>query len=503
MTKTTEKQAITRQAKAAISDFFALLQKPPVNQEEEHSQFMTMFLPSFSVICEHESPAIVLQIEQMLYVNYVKRWETESHFRAIYQEISPHLRKTAFSASSDLARIDNKFLGRPNELNTADPLVFFIVHVESELAHVQSLLRYLEAYQEFKAELEPVRPVVISLDGSDAPLRLRLKRLGIPLISLGDKEPRNENGYIKLLKLVTLCRHNQPQAIVFVSLVLWMASFFAVRLAKAQIWWAMKYHAYTTPDIDGYICGSPDGEPRQLGGNHWETAPFGGSDWFAPELVNAANQIRSELGTWKTIFGSIGREEKLRDPAFLDTVCSVLEANPDSLFLWTGKHQDEGIQRFFDARGLSARSKFIGWVNTRLYSQVIDVYLDSFPFPGGYTVYESMAAKKPIVMMKLDYPSVGLQNNVSPYYFSDNTDGMNGDIQALFRKNQESIFYPVATDKSSYIAYASRFATDHELSTCVGDINAQFVEKYMSNRKGMAAGYTRGIRKIIENQSAR
>ena len=487
---------------AAMVGFFDQLAKsPPTDQAHEQQQFSDVFMPAFAAYCEHGSPAVALDIEQLLYLNYVKRWEAEAHFRVTYEALVPSLRLLADRAGPDLARLGKRPVATLPRKEGEPPLVFFLIHVESGLAHIQSLLRYLESMREFGADLLPLQPVVVSLDGADPSLRQRLKALQVPLVALGDHEPKQANAYVKLIKLAALCHDHQPQAIVFVSLVMWMASFFAARLAKTQVWWAMKYHAFSSPDIDGYMCGSPDGQPRTLGGNHWETSPFGGSDWFAPELRAEAAAERSRLGQWKTVFGSIGREEKLRDPAFLDAVCGVLEANPDAVFLWTGSRQDPVIRSFFATRGLEERTRFIGWVNTRLYAQVIDVYLDSFPFPGGYTVYEAMAARRPVVMMKLAYPSVGLQNNASPYYFADNpTDAVSADVQALFRKADDPIYYPVAESREDYIAYATRFAREPELHAEVGRINAEFVERFMSNRQGMAAGYHRALHKFIHQR---
>jgi len=41
---------------------------------------------------------------------------------------------------------------------------------------------------------------------------------------------------------------------------------------------------------------------------------------------------------------------------------------------------------------------FVGWVNTRLYAQVIDIFIDSSPFPCGLTLYEAMAAGKAFIL---------------------------------------------------------------------------------------------------------
>jgi hypothetical protein len=496
-------QARLKCAYQDITKFFTILKTPPVDYEHEYHKFNEIFMPAFATVCKYASPAVTLDIELRIYNEFIKRWEEESHFRTVYQSLVPHLRGLNEFANRDLQQIQPAGTIPRSDPNRQVALVFFVIHVESELAHIQSLLRYLESYAEFRQGLDPINAVVVSLDGSNSNLRERLKSLNVPLISLSDHAQKHQDGYMKMLNLATICRDKQPDAIIFVSLVIWMTSYFAIRMARTQIWWAMKYHSFSSPDIDGYLCGSPDGEPRHISGNLWETAPFGGKDWFAPELTAIARIIRAEMGNWKTVFGSIGREEKLRDPAFLDVVCGVLDANPSAVFLWTGKSRDESIQNFFETRGLSERTKFIGWVNTKLYAQVIDVYLDSFPFPGGYTVYESMAAKKPVVMMRLDYPGVGLQNNASRYYFSVNTEGINGEIQTLFRKTEDRIYYPLANNNAEYIAFASRFAADPMIREIVGNINAQFVNRFLSDRKGMAAGYTRAIKKLINANNVR
>ncbi len=498
-----DRKFIIEQARAAINNFFAILRSEPLDQEFEYQQFRDHFLPSFSLVCDLDQPAVALKIESMLYQNFVKRWETEAHFSSVYNNIAPHLRRVGLAVKRSLPLSDDVENSHRDNGDDRGPLVFFILHIESTLAHVQSLIRYLEAFRQFAPLLEPIRPVVVTLDGFDLNLRTKLDELHIPLISLAEEGLKNQNGYSKLVKLAVLCKQHSPQGLVFVSLVLWMSSFFAVRLARTQIWWAMKYHSFSSPDVDGYLCGSPDGKPRLIGGNQWETAPFGGKGWFASDLANEARLIRLKFGNWKTVFGSFGREEKLRDPAFLDTVCGVLEANPETLFIWASRTQDVVIQRFFESRGLLNRTRFMGWINTKLYAQVIDVYLDSFPFPGGYTVFEAMSANKPIVMMELEYTGVGLQNNASRYYFSDDMSGISGEIKTLFRKDEDKIFYPVANNQAEYISFASRFSEDPALRATVGHINAQFVDRYLCNVEGMASGYTDAIKKFINAKSAR
>src|SRR6185436_14508130 len=105
------------------------------------------------------------------------------------------------------------------------------------------------------------------------------------------------------------------------------------------------------------------------------------SGWLAPEKAPAAREVRASLGARGPVYGSFGREEKLNSPAFLDAVVAILRRVPGAVFLWTGRVQHPEIQKRFEAAGVAARCRFIGWVDTKLYAQVIDVFLDSFPFP--------------------------------------------------------------------------------------------------------------------------
>lgn len=496
---TFSERAMSPEAKTICEFLDQLKKNRPADQAGEQHRFTQTFLPAFESCCANGHPSVALDVEQLLYQIYIKRWEDEQHFRITYDALVPPLRKLGQRIASDLMNIGTDrriYTEKANET----PIVFFLIHVESDLAHIQSLLRYLESINKFGTGKSKLKPVVVSMDGRNVFLRKRLNELQIPLVSLADTQPQPCNAYAKVIKFIALCCADRPRAIVFVSVVLWMATLYAIRLAPAQIWWAMKYHAFSSPDIDGYMCGSPDGRPRTIGGKHWETAPFGGADWFAPELRAAASSTRAALGNWRTVFGSIGREEKLRDPGFLDAVCGVLKANPESCFIWTGSQQDPVIRSYFEAAQLEHRTHFVGWIDTRLYAQVIDVYLDSFPFPGGYTVYQAMAARRPVVMMRLSYPNVGLQNNVSPHYFTNSaSDAVGVAIQGHFRKTEGRIYYPVAENVAEYVAFATRFARDTKLYAEVGRINAEFVERFMSNQQGMAIGYSNIVHKFIDH----
>jgi predicted O-linked N-acetylglucosamine transferase (SPINDLY family) len=178
-----------------------------------------------------------------------------------------------------------------------------------------------------------------------------------------------------------------------------MSFAFAMRIAPVQIWWAMKYHSLEFEEIDGYLTsGSVSGGTRRIGAREWRIGPIAAEDWLAPELSAQAARERARFAEHRILYACLGREEKLNSAPFLRSVAAILKAVPEAGFLWTGRQQHAVIQATLEAQGVAQRCHFIGWVNTRLYAQVIDVFLDSFPFPCAYTLYEVMAAGKPAVL---------------------------------------------------------------------------------------------------------
>lgn len=113
-------------------------------------------------------------------------------------------------------------------------------------------------------------------------------------------------------------------ALVWISVALYMPFAFGMRLARKQIWWAMKYHSINLPTIDGYVTGYSISRQKIIDGKSWRTSCYGVKDWFDPNVTQQALRIKKEFGAGKTILGSFGREEKLNNKNFIESVCNIL-----------------------------------------------------------------------------------------------------------------------------------------------------------------------------------
>ena len=88
----------------------------------------------------------------------------------------------------------------------------------------------------------------------------------------------------------------------------------------------------------------------------------------------------------------------MNNDEYAEAVAQILTQVPNSIYIWTGRINHPEISSRFRELGILDRCRFISWVNTALYAQVLDVFLDSFPFTSGHTAFESMATGYPVIV---------------------------------------------------------------------------------------------------------
>jgi hypothetical protein len=81
--------------------------------------------------------------------------------------------------------------------------------------------------------------------------------------------------------------------------------------------------------------------------------------------------------------GTLAREEKVSQPAFLSLVVDVLRSDKRLIFHWTGREKSSIVTSTFEHHGLSKRHKFHGWVDPADFLSKLDIYLDTFPYGTG------------------------------------------------------------------------------------------------------------------------
>jgi glycosyltransferase involved in cell wall biosynthesis len=237
-------------------------------------------------------------------------------------------------------------------------------------------------------------------------------------------------------------------------------------------------------EIDAHVAVENVVLTKRMEGRDWRTFGSAAPSWVDPALAGAARELRAQFPADAVVAASIGREEKLDSAPFVESVCRLLQRHRNLHFVWTGRVQRPSIQGAFERAGVADRTHFAGWVDTRLYAQAIDLFLDSFPFPCGFTLKEAMAAGKPAVMMRTaESLETGVPGAISPLV--EGTGAAPAQVRermrSMFTESRDFDLYRCAATPAEYEAIASALVDDAPLRARVGAANRAFIEAFLSS----------------------
>lgn len=165
---------------------------------------------------------------------------------------------------------------------------------------------------------------------------------------------------------------------------------FATRTAPHQIYWSHGNFEYDVPNIDRRIthCSVP---VEGFAFSHFSVLRDY-SQYQAQQVISEAETIRNQYGKDTVILGSIGRLVKVDSLEYLESVAKLLHKNSNAIYLACGSGSMESIKRKVEALGIEDRFVFVGFVEAKIYVNVLDIYLDTFPHHGGESVREAQMA---------------------------------------------------------------------------------------------------------------
>lgn len=428
-----------------------------------HRVYREVALPALRDALARDHLDLALELEYTNYQVYLRQTETSQHVARYFADWAPQMIAAGHRHAARVA---------PPARRPVSPAadVAFFVPFASWLAHVRTLVHLLQAVAAL--EPPPFRARVYLFEGEAHELPERLRALGVDVEFICARAGRKRDWLWRLERLRERLTDAGTSTLVFVSSPIFMAFATSIRTAPVQIWWSLKYHVLQLPDLDGYITGGSVGETRRtIEGREWRIAPSSLSELFEPAFAPEAARIRATLSNHDVILGSLVRAEKLLSPPFLDALARILAANPGAVFLWFGRRRDERVERELADRGVAENCRYCGWVSTRLYAQVLDIHLDTFPFPAGVTMIETTAAGVPGV----NYVSVESRNNgLLPLILPmlDRTGGtpeQQDEVRALLTgSGGESLLF-CARSPDEYVAAAQRLIDEPQTRKAAGE----------------------------------
>lgn len=183
--------------------------------------------------------------------------------------------------------------------------------------------------------------------------------------------------------------------------------------AKQYYWFHNSNHAYDVKGIDKRITHS--GQPPKSKYNMETFTIY--SDYSKMESKSfdkLSLDIKSNFTNDMVILGSIGRLIKVDSESYINVVVEIMKENPNTIYLACGIGDKSNILKIIEDNKLENRFFFPGFIDTRLYCRVIDIYLDTFPEMGGESVNEfaSLADKS---IITLDYEVIDEKSRLENY----------------------------------------------------------------------------------------
>jgi hypothetical protein len=326
------------------------------------------------ILAENKKINEALFLENLFYNKLVKIIETEDHYSKSFSIFKDELWNCGKYYS------DKKITLKPSKL------IAFIINANTILGHTEVTILMIKNLKLLDPSLKIYILSFANQISND--FKKIMDDLNIDILT-----PQKKFDYLELLRWSRkICQDFNIGTVIWVSVPTMVSLFFGYGLAYKQIYWTLKFHAvYMDKSIThiGFGNFERDKSKTNMNENLWKVfyPPLGLN--VTKNNKQAINIIKNKFPKGK-IFGTIAREEKFNSEEFIDTLIEILNKCPESIYIYTGRKNSEILLKKLKKFNLLNRSFYIGWVDSNLYSELIDIFLDTFPAGCGITAVQSL-----------------------------------------------------------------------------------------------------------------
>lgn len=417
-----------------------------------------------------------LYLENLYYQEFVTRFETDKAFKYGMKKISNAIE----SSGNELFRKLNPHgVDEFTHYDNAVPIVGIFFHNASMLAHIENVFIFLKNLTE-NSNLE-FAPIIFCLGGRHPAFSDAFSSIGVEIVYL-DEDSDGKPILLtskRLLRLREICLARQVDKLIWGCLSTYMLFTFSLKVAPEQIWWSQKWTGLSSSTIQKSIYSFSSKLKQKINGDQWLGGWFQKESWLKHADAKKIQDVKKPF-EGKLVLGTLARAQKMNDVRFLSAVTTILKLNENVVFLWTGREEDKFVDDFFVENGVKQKTKFVGWVDTSLYAQILDILLDSFPSGNGITAIQAMEARVPVVTRK----SCGEIRTWDQFIGPSAEKGSIHQRQVLDAfsiENGKESLYHCATSEEEYIAMANRLISDPLLRRKSGEAGEKFVNLMMKS----------------------
>ena len=349
------------------------------------------------ILAENKKIDEALSLEAIFYRKLVKIIETEDHYNK------------SFSIFKDELWNCGKYFSDPKNIFKPSNVIAFAIQSNVILGHSEATILIIKNLKLLYPDLQIYIlsfGIKISSD-----FKKIMDGLNVDILS-----PAVEfNSYLESFKWGRkTCQDFNIGTVIWVSVPTAVSSLFGYGLAYKQIYWTLKFHAmYIDESIIHIGCSSSGHNKTEtiVNGNLWKIFQPPLSLDITKNNEQAINIIKNKYPKGK-IFGTLAREEKFNSKEFVGALIDILNKCPESIYIYTGRKNSEILLKEFKKFNLQDRCYYIGWVDTNFYSELIDIFLETFPFGCGITGVQSLFHGR-VLISKWD------DNTLPRFYFND------------------------------------------------------------------------------------
>lgn len=437
-----------------------------------------------------DAASFALFLETAAYEILVKATETEEEFKSTYEPMVGPLSKIGetFGAPLGLTHIPS-----------AVPVVAFWLPGAAILAHTQQLLTLLRA---LKALPHPPISPIVYIGSPTAPASQKVfEATGWPVAFLGDGARQGQvlPPMVLLDRLRDRVVQDNATALVFVSTPIHMLTAVAMGFAPVTAWWSMKWHSLEVPGLDLRMT-PRRGDEVTMGGYTWKCGHVCLPRLANPDQKRVRERLRKQYKIEESaiLFGFLGREDKL-SPEYGDAIATLLEAHQNAYFVFTGRQRTQAFEERL--KSVANRVRFIGWVDVESVIWVLDVYADSMPMGSGHTAFAAMQAGIPVVtLMTKENTENSAASHISQIMTGNGVSRDEADAAWDMLRNEDLDAYPGVPTIQEYHYRLCQLAASAQMRGQVGELQRQFVEKFMMDGEKYATQTSRVILDAIKGK---
>lgn len=333
------------------------------------------------------------ELDHSLFLSYIRRTEDPGRFRTAFwnvniygQMLASRLQSTLLKSSKN--KVDAEVNLRESSLRKK---IAFVLKGPFNLAHVEFLVALLSGTKYFEAHVD-VHLILLD-SGYDPRIPSHVRVFSLASIAKKTSE--------KLIKYYEYCDYHSFDSICWVACAQNLSLYMGMQLCSSQAYLSMKYHSILMPTIQKYAGIGSSSIPFNFDTVNW----FRGRSFPVLDLRNVNDtEIERMKGQFfinkdNLVAGCFVRSEKLHDINFWQLIIDLLSEFPNLVFIFASQSVPSHVQEYISLYLESKRIIHLGWINTKIWSHCLDLYIDSFPRGSGNTMFEAIFAKVPCLIM--------------------------------------------------------------------------------------------------------